>query len=64
MQTLSERDRQVLELRFFQDLAQSEIAKRIGVSQMQISRILRRAIATLTERTLPEALVANDQAPA
>jgi RNA polymerase sigma-B factor len=57
MQTLSERDRQVLELRFFEDLAQSEIAKRIGVSQMQVSRILRRAIATLTERTLPEALL-------
>ena len=57
MQTLSERNRQVLELRFFEDLAQSEIAKRIGVSQMQISRILRRAIATLTERTLPEALL-------
>jgi RNA polymerase sigma-B factor len=64
MQTLSERERRVLELRFFQDRTQSEIAKQIGVSQMQISRILRRAIATLSELALPETSVANDQAPA
>jgi RNA polymerase sigma-B factor len=64
IQTLSERERQVLELRFFRDRTQSEIANEIGVSQMQISRILRRAIATLNELTLPETPVANDQAPA
>jgi RNA polymerase sigma-B factor len=60
MQMLSERERQVLQLRFFGDRTQIEIAKEIGVSQMQISRILRRAIATLNELTLP---VAEDQAP-
>jgi RNA polymerase sigma-B factor len=54
MQTLSERERHVLELRFFRDRTQGEIAKEIGVSQMQISRILRRAIATLNDRTMPE----------
>ncbi len=48
MQTLSERERHVLGLRFFEDRTQSEIAKQIGVSQMQISRILRRAITTLS----------------
>jgi RNA polymerase sigma-B factor len=64
MQTLSERERQVLHLRFFEDRTQSEIAKQIGVSQMQISRILRRAIATLTERTLAESAIARDEAPA
>jgi RNA polymerase sigma-B factor len=47
LQALSERDRLVLALRFAEDLTQSEIADRIGVSQMQISRILRRAIARL-----------------
>ena len=44
---LSERDREVLRLRFEQDLTQSEIAERIGCSQMHVSRILRRAIARL-----------------
>ena len=43
MQMLSERERQVLQLRFFEDRTQSEIAQQIGVSQMQISRILRHA---------------------
>lgn len=38
-------------LRFFEDRTQSEIGATIGVSQMQISRILRRAIARLTELT-------------
>jgi RNA polymerase sigma-B factor len=63
MQTLSERERRVLQLRFFEDHTQSEIAKEIGVSQMQVSRILRRAIATLSELAQPETS-ANDQAPA
>ena len=36
-------------LRFVHDLTQTEIAEQIGVSQMQISRILRRSIARLGE---------------
>ena len=44
---LSERDREVLRLRFEQDLTQSEIGARIGCSQMHVSRILRGAIARL-----------------
>jgi RNA polymerase sigma-B factor len=47
---LSERDRKVLRLRFTEDLTQSEIAERIGVSQMQISRIIRRSLERLRER--------------
>ncbi len=64
MLALPERDRQVLQLRFFEDRTQSEIASQIGVSQMQISRILRRAITTLNELTLPESSIGNDPAPA
>jgi RNA polymerase sigma-B factor len=64
MLTLPKRERQVLQLRFFEDRTQSEIASRIGVSQMQISRILRRAITTLNELTQPESSVADDPAPA
>jgi RNA polymerase sigma-B factor len=46
---LDERERVVLHLRFAEDLTQSEIAARVGVSQMQISRLLRRAIRQLRE---------------
>jgi len=41
---LSDDDRRLLHLRFEEDLTQSEIAKRIGTSQMQVSRLLRAAI--------------------
>jgi RNA polymerase sigma-B factor len=46
---LTEREREVLRLRFVEDLTQTQIAERVGVSQMQISRILRRAVAHLRE---------------
>jgi RNA polymerase sigma-B factor len=44
---LSPRERRVVELRFGEDLTQEEIGRRIGVSQMQVSRILRQALAKL-----------------
>jgi RNA polymerase sigma-B factor len=50
-QRLSPREREVLLLRFVQDMTQTQIAERIGVSQMQVSRILRRAVARLAELT-------------
>ena len=48
MHLLSDRERHVVMLRFFADRTQTEIAEEIGVTQMQISRILRRAIARLS----------------
>lgn len=50
-QQLPPREREVLSLRFVQDMTQTQIAERIGVSQMQVSRILRRAISHLSEIT-------------
>jgi RNA polymerase sigma-B factor len=47
MKALSERERLILHLRFVEDLTQSEIADRIGVSQMHVSRLIRRALARL-----------------
>lgn len=44
---LSERSRGVLRMRFEEDLTQAEIGERLGVSQMQVSRIIRQAIAHL-----------------
>jgi RNA polymerase sigma-B factor len=55
-QHLTERERQVLALRFIEDMTQTQIADQIGVSQMQVSRILRRSLARLRE------LVAVDDA--
>jgi RNA polymerase sigma-B factor len=47
--TLSERDALVVHLRFREDLTQAEIGERIGCSQMHVSRILRAALAQLTQ---------------
>jgi RNA polymerase sigma-B factor len=44
---LSGRQRQVVELRFFGGLTQSEIARRLGISQMQVSRLLTRSVSQL-----------------
>jgi RNA polymerase sigma-B factor len=44
---ISERERTVLELRFGADLTQAEIGERIGVSQMQVSRLIRQALTRL-----------------
>jgi RNA polymerase sigma-B factor len=51
LRQLPERERRVLQLRFVEDLTQTEIAKRVGVSQMQVSRLLRRALEQLREIT-------------
>jgi RNA polymerase sigma-B factor len=55
---LSARERRVLVLRFVEDLTQTQIADQIGVSQMQVSRILRRALSRLRELTQSELLEA------
>ncbi len=44
---LDERERHVLRLRFEEDLTQEQIGARVGVSQMQVSRIIRGAVAKL-----------------
>lgn len=48
---LTARERRVLALRFAGDMTQTQIAEEIGVSQMQVSRILRRALTRLRELT-------------
>jgi RNA polymerase sigma-B factor len=44
LKEMPERERLILHLRFVGDLTQSEIAERIGVSQMHVSRLIRRAL--------------------
>ena len=47
---LDERERSIIELRFFEGLTQSEIAARVGISQMHVSRLLRRSLAVMRGR--------------
>jgi RNA polymerase sigma-B factor len=47
LQALPERERMILRLRFEHDLTQAEIAERVGVSQMHVSRLLRRSLDRL-----------------
>ena len=47
LQTLPAREREVLRLRFEYDMTQAEIGERIGVSQMQVSRLIRQSISRL-----------------
>lgn len=47
LNTLPEREQLILHLRFFEGLTQSEIATRLGISQMHVSRLLARSVAQL-----------------
>jgi len=58
MRAVTPREREILRLRFVEDLTQSQIGQRIGVSQMQVSRILRAALA----RMRAAARIAEDDA--
>jgi len=46
---LSDRDREILRLRFAEDLTQSEIGERLGISQMHVSRLICRSLEQLRE---------------
>ncbi len=50
VRTLSERDRRIVRLRFFDECTQQEIAEDIGLTQAQVSRVLTRILAVLRER--------------
>jgi len=47
MEVLTEREREVLRLRFAEDLTQSEIGRRVGVSQMHVSRLIRKSLTRM-----------------
>jgi RNA polymerase sigma-B factor len=49
LEKLPERERRILYLRFFKGLTQSEIAQRLGISQMHVSRLLNRTLIQLRE---------------
>jgi RNA polymerase sigma-B factor len=49
MRALPERDRTILRLRFVEDLTQSQIAERVGISQMHVSRLIRGTVDKLRD---------------
>lgn len=48
--TLPERERKIVELRFYHEMTQTEIAEQVGISQMHVSRLLTRTLAELRAR--------------
>ena len=46
---LDERERRILHLRFFDGLTQSQIAQQVGISQMHVSRLIRRALEKIRD---------------
>jgi RNA polymerase sigma-B factor len=51
---LPAREQRILYLRFFEDLTQSQIAKKLGISQMHVSRLMSQALSALRGRLLAE----------
>ncbi len=51
------RERLILKMRYVEDLTQTEIAERVGISQMQVSRLLRRSLDQLRSLTQAPAAV-------
>jgi RNA polymerase sigma-B factor len=51
---LDERERKILHLRFFEGLTQSQIAQQVGISQMHVSRLIRRSLEKLRQEIATE----------
>ncbi|WP_333772205.1 RNA polymerase sigma factor SigF [Streptomyces sp. IBSBF 3136] len=54
MAELSDRDRQIIHMRFVEEATQAEIGERLGCSQMHVSRLIKRIIARLRQGMLGE----------
>jgi len=60
---LPERDRQLLVLRFYENRSQADIARRLGISQMHVSRLLRRALERMRATGIGDARSGVQQRP-
>ncbi len=49
LKRLPERERKIIELRFFRNMSQTDVARRLGISQMHVSRLQQRALKRLRE---------------
>ena len=50
IKSLEERERQVIMLRYFKDMTQQQIAKILGISQVQVSRIEKKVLENMREK--------------
>jgi RNA polymerase sigma-B factor len=55
---LDQRERTILHLRFFEGLTQSQIAQQVGISQMHVSRLIRRSLEKIRAE-----IAAEDEEP-
>jgi RNA polymerase sigma-B factor len=51
---LDDREKRILQMRFFDNLSQSQIASELGISQMHVSRILNKVLSNLREGLMNE----------
>ena len=61
LRALDGRERQILHLRFFEGLTQSQIAQQIGISQMHVSRLIRRSLDKMRREIEAEESAARDR---
>jgi RNA polymerase sigma-B factor len=64
IKTLDDREQRVLQLHFYDELTQSQIAQQIGMSQMSVSRLIRSALEHIRQAISDEETVSGDQASA
>jgi RNA polymerase sigma-B factor len=57
LRALDDRERRILHLRFFEGLTQSQIAQQVGISQMHVSRLIRRALEKIRDEIAAEQTV-------
>ena len=55
----SPREREVIDLRFLQGMTQIEIAEQLGISQVQVSRLLRRTLKKIQDKIDPEGVMSK-----
>ena len=60
---LDERERKILHLRFFSGLTQSQIAQQIGISQMHVSRLIRRSLEKIRDEIAADELEEPESVP-
>jgi RNA polymerase sigma-B factor len=58
LESLSDREREIVRLRYYEGLTQREIARAVGVSQMHVSRLIRRSIDAMRDSIEPVARAA------
>ena len=61
MRVLADREQEIMRLRFFEGLTQREIAEQVGISQMHVSRLIRRSLEDMRQQMADTDVVATPQ---